>query len=74
VRGHDSFGERLRKILNRIAKVERAERRCNPQRTLLQHGQLHDMMRKGLGERLSALDPWVLGLACGRYEESTHEC
>jgi len=33
VRGHDSLGKRLREILNRIAAVERAEWRCNPQRT-----------------------------------------
>ena len=73
MRGHDSLRERFREILNRIAEVERAEWRCNPQRTFSDMANCMTRCAMGLGERASALDPRLLGLACGRYEESTHE-
>jgi hypothetical protein len=51
VRTHDSLGERLREILNRIAEVERPEWRLAVQSAA---GFLQRPIAKGPGERASA--------------------
>ena len=71
MRSHDSLGERLREILDRIAEVECAEWRCNPQRAFSNMANRMTRCAMGPGERASALNPRLLGLACGRYEERT---
>jgi hypothetical protein len=73
VRGDDSLGERLREILNRIAEVERAEWRCNPQRAFSNMANRMTSCAMSPGEHASALNPRLLSLAYGRYKESTHE-
>ncbi len=62
--GHDTLGERLNEIRDRIVEVKSAEWRRDPKRTFSDTANCMTRGAMGLSERASALHPQFLSLSC----------
>lgn len=71
MRGHDTFGERLCKILDRVAEMESAEGRCCWQGACTRAA--YSMTRRAVrpGEGVSALNPLVLRVSSHPQKPTT---